>query len=149
MWVITGTLLLVTDWRKKTRLGLRQFAVWQAALVGLAQAGAIMPGISRSGATICVAILVGLRRRWAVEFSFLIAIPAILGATVIKLVRDFGEISSGSLSLSSLVTGSAVAAVVGILALRLLIKASRSANLKFFAFYCYILACFVLIYSLK
>ena len=149
MWVITGTLLLITDWRKKTRLGLRQFAIWQAIVVGLAQAAAIMPGISRSGATICAAILIGLHRRWAVEFSFLIAIPAILGAAVIQLVKDFAEISSGSLPLSSVVTGSVVAALVGILALKLLIKASRAANLRFFAFYCYILACFVLLYLLK
>ncbi len=149
MWVITGTLLLITDWRKKTRLGLRQFAIWQAIVVGLAQAAAIMPGISRSGATICAAILIGLHRRWAVEFSFLIAIPAILGATAIQLVKDFAEISSGSLPLNSVVTGSVVAALVGILALKLLIKTSRTANLRFFAFYCYILAGFVLLYLLK
>ena len=149
MWVITGTLLLITDWRKKTRLGLRQFAIWQAIVVGLAQAAAIMPGISRSGATICAAILIGLHRRWAVEFSFLIAIPAILGATAIQLVKDFAEISSGSLPLNSVVTGSVVAALVGILALKLLIKTSRTAKLRFFAFYCYILACFVLVYLLK
>lgn len=149
MWVITGTLLLITDWRKKTRLGLRQFAIWQAIVVGLAQAAAIMPGISRSGATICAAILIGLHRRWAVEFSFLIAIPAILGAAAIQLVKDFAEISSGSLPLSSVVTGSVVAALIGILALKLLIKTSRTAKLRFFAFYCYILACFVLVYLLK
>ena len=149
MWVVTGTLLLITDWRKKTRLGLRQFAIWQATLVGLAQAAAIMPGISRSGATICVAILIGLHRRWAVEFSFLLAIPAILGAMVIKLVQDFGKIDPAALPISSVVIGSAVAAPVGILALKLLIKVSRSANLKFFAFYCYILACFVLVYFLR
>jgi len=143
MWIITGTLLLITDWRKKTRLGLRRFGILAAILVGLAQAAAIMPGISRSGATICVAILIGLHRRWAVEFSFLIAIPAILGATAVQLARDFGEIGSTTLALSSVLAGSAAAALVGILALRLLIKASRAASLKFFAFYCYILAAFV------
>ena len=149
MWIITGTLLLITDWRKKTRLGLRRFGILAAILVGFAQAAAIMPGISRSGATICVAILIGLRRRWAVEFSFLIAIPAILGATAVQLARDFGEIGSATLAVSSVLAGSATAALVGILALRLLIKASRTANLKFFAFYCYILACFVLVYLLS
>ncbi len=149
MWVITGTLLLITDWRKKARLGLRQFGIGAAILVGFAQAAAIMPGISRSGATICVAILIGLRRRWAVEFSFLIAIPAILGATAIQLVKDFAEISSGSLPLSSVITGSSVAALVGILALKLLIKTSRRAKLRFFAFYCYLLACCVLVYLLS
>ena len=149
MWVITGTLLLITDWRKKPRLGLRQFGILAATLVGVSQAAAIMPGISRSGATICTAILIGLHRRWAVEFSFLIAIPAILGATAIQLLKDSAEIGSGSLPISSVLTGSVVAALAGILALKLLIKVSRTANLKFFAFYCYILACFVLVYLLR
>ena len=146
MWLVTATLLLITDWRKKARLSLRRFAVWQAVVVGVAQAAAIMPGISRSGATICAAILIGLHRRWAVEFSFLIAIPAILGATAIQLLRDFAQISPGDLPLGPVVAGSVVAALVGILALKLLIKITRTANLRFFAFYCYILACFVLVY---
>ncbi len=149
MWIITGTLLLITDLRGKSRLGLRQFGIWAAIVVGLAQAAAIMPGISRSGATICAAILLGLHRRWAVEFSFLIAIPAILGATALQSVKDFAQISSGSLPIGSVITGSVVAALTGILALKLLIKTSRTANLKYFAFYCYFLACFVLVYRLR
>jgi len=149
MWFITGTLLLITDLRKKARLGLRQFGIWAAMVVGIAQAAAIMPGISRSGATICAAILIGLRRRWAVEFSFLIAIPAILGATAVQLIEDFAQISSGSLQIGPVLVGTAAAALTGILALKLLIKTSRTANLKYFAFYCYILACFVLVYLLR
>lgn len=149
MWIITATLLLITDLRKKSRLGLRQFGMGHAILIGLAQAAAIMPGISRSGATICVAILIGLHRRWAVEFSFLIAVPAILGAATIQLVKDFAEIRSGGLSLASATLGAAVAAVTGIIALKLLIRASRTAKLKVFAVYCYILAAFVIVYLLS
>ena len=149
MWLVTGTLLLITDWRKRTRLGLRKFGILAAIIVGFSQAVAIMPGISRSGATICVAILIGLHRRWAVEFSFLVAIPAILGAAAIEALKNPAKFSSGTLPVGSLVTGSIVAALVGILALKLLIRTSRRANLKFFAFYCYILACFVLLYLLK
>ncbi len=122
MWFINGTLLLITDWRKKTPLELQQLGLFAAVLIGLAQAAAIMPAISRSGTTICAAILIGLRRQLAVEFSFLIAIPAILGAAAIELVGHSGEISSGSLPISSLLTGSIVAAFVGALALKLLIK---------------------------
>ena len=143
MWVVTGTLLLVTDFRKGAKLGLRQFGIIAAIVVGLAQGAAILPGISRSGATICAAILIGLRRRWAVEFSFLIAIPAILGAVVVKFAENYSQIGSAELPVSSLLVGAAAAFAVGIFALKLLIKTSRSANLKFFAFYCYILACFV------
>jgi undecaprenyl-diphosphatase len=149
MWFINGTLLLITDWRKKTRLELQQLGLLAAVLIGLAQAAAIMPAISRSGTTICAAILIGLRRQLAVEFSFLIAIPAILGAAAIELVGHSGEISSGSLPISSVLTGSIVAAFIGALALKLLIKAVEAANLKFFGFYCYVLACFVLVYLLR
>lgn len=149
MWIVTGSLLLITDLRKKTRVGLRQFGIRAAIVVGLAQAAAIMPGISRSGATICAAILIGLHRRWAVEFSFLIAIPAILGATAIQLVKNFEEIRLGGLPVGPVLAGSAVAALVGILALKVLIRTSRNANLKYFAFYCYILAGFVLVYLLR
>ena len=148
MWLITGTLLLITDFRKKTRVGLRQFGFIAAIIVALAQSAAIMPGISRSGATICAAILIGLHRRWAVEFSFLIAIPAILGAALIQLIGDYSKISSGSLPACSVLTGSIVAAITGVFALKLLIKTSRSTNLKYFAYYCYVLALIVLIFVL-
>ena len=149
MWLVTGTLLLVTDFRKRAKVGLRGFGIIAAVVVGLAQGAAILPGISRSGATICAAILIGLRRRWAVEFSFLIAIPAILGGAAVKFVENYGQIGSAELPVSSLVVGAAAAFVVGIFALRLLIKTARAANLKFFAFYCYILAGFVLVYILR
>jgi undecaprenyl-diphosphatase len=149
MWLINGTLLLITDWRKETRLELQQLGLSAAVLIGLAQAAAIMPGISRSGATICAAILIGLGRQGAVEFSFLIAIPAIVGAAMIELVGNSGEIISGNLPISSVLTGSIVAAFIGALALMLLIKAVRAAKLKFFGFYCYVLACFVLVYLLR
>jgi undecaprenyl-diphosphatase len=151
MWIINGTLLLITDWRKPTKdgLDLQHIGTLAAILVGLAQAAAIMPGISRSGATICTAILIGLRRQRAVEFSFLIAIPAILGATVIELAGHFRELGSEGLPISSVLTGSIVAAFIGALALKLLIKAVQAANLKFFGIYCYVLACFVLIYLLR
>jgi len=149
MWIINGTLLLMTDWRKKARLGLREFGVLAAIIVGLAQATAILPGISRSGTTICAAILIGLRRRWAVEFSFLIAIPAILGATLLESVKHFTEISSGSLPIASAAAGAVAAALTGVLALKLLIKTSRAAKLKYFAFYCYLVACLVFVYALR
>ena len=148
MWLITGTLLLITDFRKKTRLGLRQFGFIAAIIVGLAQSFAIMPGISRSGATICAAILIGLHRRWAVEFSFFIAIPAIFGAACKQLIENYSTISSGSLPVASVITGSIVAAVTGVFALKLLIKTSRSTNLKYFAYYCYTLAFIVFIFVL-
>jgi undecaprenyl-diphosphatase len=140
MWLVSGTFLLITDRKKKARLGLREFGFLAAGIVGLAQTVAILPGISRSGATICAAILIGLHRRWAVEFSFLLAIPAISAATLVELIHNFNKISSGSLPIHAVVVGSLAASITGIFALKLLIKTSRQAKLKYFAFYCYILA---------
>lgn len=148
MWLVTGTLLFVTDWRKKTRIGLRRFSIIAAVVVGAAQAAAIMPGISRSGATICAAILIGLHRRWAVEFSFLLAIPAILGATAVQMVKNLNQIDQ-ALSFGPVMIGFVTAAAGGVFALKLLITVSRRAKFKFFAVYCYFLAFFVLIYCLK
>ena len=149
MWAINGTLLLITDLRKKTRLSLRRFGIKEAAIVGLAQTVAIMPGISRSGATICAAILIGLHRRWAVEFSFLIAIPAILGATAVELLKNFSQLDLSILPIGSVIAGLIAAVLAGIMALKLLIKTLRTAKLKLFALYCYILALFTVIYFLS
>ncbi len=149
MWFITGTLLIITDKRRKSRIGLRKFGILAAIVVALAQSAAIMPGISRSGATICAAILVGLHRRWAVEFSFLIAIPAILGATAVDFIKDYSAIMASNLSIYSLLAGVIAAAITGVFALKLLVKTSRSTKLKYFAYYSYALAFIVLLFNLK
>jgi len=149
MWSVTATILLITDLKKTARKRLREFGILAAVVVGAAQAAAILPGISRSGATICAAVLLGLHRRWAVEFSFLISIPAIAGAAILKFVQDFGAIGSGNLSFEAVAIGMIVSFLVGIIALRVLIKASRRRKLKYFAAYCYILAFFVLVYLLS
>jgi undecaprenyl-diphosphatase len=144
MWMVTGTLLFVTDYRKRTRVGLREFGIAAAIIVGVAQAAAIMPGISRSGATICAAILLGLHRRWAVEFSFMLAIPAIAGAALGQVIGEFDQISSGALKWDVMFFGGLSAFLVGIISLKLLIKVSRGGNLKYFGFYCWLLAIAVL-----
>ena len=145
MWLLTGTFLLITDYRKRTRVGLREFGITAAVLVGLAQAVAIMPGVSRSGATICAAILLGLHRRWAVEFSFMLAIPAIAGAVLIQIITDYENIASGSLGFDVMLFGGLASFFVGVASLKLLIKLSRKSRLKYFAFYCFLLAIAVLI----
>jgi undecaprenyl-diphosphatase len=149
LWFVNGVILQITDFRKKTKTGLRQFGIFAAMAVGAAQAVAILPSISRSGATICVAILIGLRRRWAVEFCFLLAIPAILGATAVELIGQFDKIRAAALPLDSVLTGLFTAVIVGVPALKVLIKTVRRAKLKFFAFYCYAIAIFTMFYILR
>ncbi len=147
MWLITGTLLLITDLRKRTRLGLRDFGIFAAVIIGLAQTAAIIPGISRSGATICTAILLGLHRKWAIEYSFLIAIPAILAGAGLKFLEDFSLIGQNTLPVPTILSAMAMSFIAGLISLFILIKSSRKRKLKWFAFYCYGLAVFTIIFS--
>jgi undecaprenyl-diphosphatase len=148
MWAVNGVILMLADMRKETRMGLRQLGILAAVIIGAAQAAAILPSISRSGATICAAILIGLHRKWAVEFSFFVAIPTILAATAVEILGNMDVINSAHLPMTALIVGPVTAMIVGIFALKILIKASRKANLKYFAFYCYILAAGVGMYLL-
>ena len=139
---VTGVLLAATKWIPRPTHGWRRFAWWQAIVVGIVQGMAIMPGISRSGATICAALFLGLRRRWAAEFSFLIAAPAILGAVVLQLgdaFTGFGEVEAGY-GWGPAILGSFVSLIVGVFALKLLLGMVRSAKLHYFAVYCLILS---------
>ena len=148
MWLITATLLLITDGRKKARMGLREFGIISAIIIGAAQTVAILPGISRSGTTICVAILLGLHRRWAVEYSFLIAIPAILGGALLKAIEDYSIIQNSTIEMSTVLAAMAMALITGIIALKILIKTSRKRKLKWFAVYCYAISAVSMAYWL-
>jgi len=144
--IVTGALLAATKMLGRQSRGWRKFSWWQAVLVGLAQACAILPGISRSGSTICVACYCGLRRRWAAEFSFLIAVPAIAGATLLKL-KDTLELPKEQLAgmaWGPIVTGSVVSLIVGIVALKTLLTAVRRGQLHYFAVYVWLLGALLL-----
>ncbi|MHC5154530.1 MAG: phosphatidylglycerophosphatase A [Planctomycetota bacterium] len=147
-WVVTAAVLLITDQRTKARRGLRDIGIAFAIILGIAQSVAILPGISRSGATICTAILLGLHRRWAIEFSFLISIPAILGGAVLQIIEHPGVLTGGGLSAGFIATGTLTALIAGVLSLKWLIRASRRRKLAPFALYCLLLAGFVLFYLL-
>ncbi len=137
--LITGTALAATARIGRGKRGWKDFAWWRAVLVGTAQGIAIWPGISRSGSTICAATFCGLRRRWAAEFSFFIAMPAILGATAMKL-REAFQMSAGNtvpIAWGPTTVGAAVSLVVGVVSLRLLLGAVRRAKLHYFSFYCW------------
>ncbi|MBN1344521.1 MAG: undecaprenyl-diphosphate phosphatase [Phycisphaerae bacterium] len=143
----TGVLLFISGKAPRPRKTWRQFGALGALLVGLAQGLAITPGISRSGATICTALLCGLKRRWAAEFSFFIAFPAICGAALLK-AKDVLELPSDQIAampVGPIVVGSLVAAVVGYAALRLLLVAVRSAKLIYFSYYVWALGLLVIV----
>ena len=145
LWLVTAALLLVTDRKYKTTRRLRQFTIGCALIIGVAQGFAILPGISRSGSTICACLLLGLHRRWAGEYSFLIGVIAILGATLIKGM-EFLALEETVMPWGPVIAGSIVSAITGFLALSLLIWAVRKAKLKIFAIYLVVMSVLSLIY---
>lgn len=145
--LVTGFMLAATMKTSRGRRGWGQLRLWQAILVGIVQGLAILPGISRSGATICLATYCGWRRRWAAEFSFLIAVPAILGATLIQ-VRDTMHLPVeplNAIAWGPILVGGSVSLLVGIVALKLLLHVVRRGRLHYFAIYCWLVGILTLI----
>jgi undecaprenyl-diphosphatase len=130
--VATGLVLSATRWVPTHRPASADFSTATALAIGVIQGVAIIPGISRSGATIALGLLLGLSRDTAARFSFLISIPAICGAALIA-ARD---LAAGGLPLTVTALGTAVSAVVGYAALWMLVYIVRRGQLYLFAPYC-------------
>jgi undecaprenyl-diphosphatase len=132
MLLVTGTLLYATRFTPSTS---RKSPTLQGSiLVGLAQACAVFPGISRSGATISTGLFLGIEQAQAARFSFLLSVPAILGAGFVKL-RDIGSSIEAEIALTGLV----VSAFVGFIALKLLLRFLRKGRFSSFSWYCWCL----------
>lgn len=132
MLILTGLLLFIAG--KATHTG-KSVTYTNAFKVGLAQAIAITPGISRSGATISTSVLLGIDRSKAAEFSFLMVVPLILG----KIAKDLleGDFTAGDIEIVPLVAGFAAAFLTGVFACLWMIKLVRKAQLRYFAWYCF------------
>jgi undecaprenyl-diphosphatase len=118
-----------------------------AFLIGCFQAVALMPGISRSGSTIGGGLLLGLSRVDAARFSFLMAVPVIGGAALLT-ARDVWQAGTGGHAPSALVLGAVVSFVVGVVALRGLIRLISQRKLHWFAYYCLVVATATMIWQL-
>lgn len=132
MLIVTGCVLFGTRFLADGRRGRPTAA--GSLLVGVSQALALLPGISRSGFTISSGLLAGIRREEAARFSFLLSVPAILGAAVLKL----GEAGSGEAGISLMAAGFAVSALTGYAALRVLLRFLRAGKFSSFAWYCWL-----------
>ena len=135
--IVTGILLFVSDRVRRGRKAEKTATVANALLVGCAQAVATCPGISRSGATITAGCFLGFERSFAVRFSFILSIPAILGANILGL-KDALEIGIDVSSVPAYLIGVAVAAVTGYACIRLLKKIAASGSFGPFAYYCWL-----------
>ncbi len=138
--MITGLLLLLADRAKSSN---RPLGAINALLVGIAQAIAILPGISRSGATISASVLLGIDRGMAARFSFLMVVPLILG----KIAKDLlgGELSANTPNLLPLVSGFIAAFFTGMLACTWMIRLVKGSKLYYFSAYCFFIAIVALI----
>jgi undecaprenyl-diphosphatase len=140
MMALMGVVLWVADRRARRATGDEHVSLRDALLIGCAQALALVPGTSRSGATISMALFLGLRREAAARFSFLLALPITAGAAVLKvphLFRDGGE-------RGPVVVGMIAAGVSGFLAIRLLLRYVRTRDYVPFVLYRFAFAALVL-----
>lgn len=142
--LVTATLLTLSELLGRRTRTLNDVKVPDALLVGLGQAAAIAPGISRSGATIATGVFRGLERPAAARFSFLLSTPIILGAGLFKLL-DLFSTPDPVAQIPALVAGFLAAAIVGYLCIWLLLRYLQRGNLYPFAIYCTCLAFFCLL----
>lgn len=145
----TSALLFFSDfasrWLKtKSSQGVRNgITYWQALVVGMAQALAVIPGLSRSGTTISTGLICGVRRDVMAQFSFLMVLIPILGESFLELVG--GEFSSSSVGALPLFLGFVSAFVSGLFACKVMIALVKKARLSWFAIYCLIAAILIFI----
>ncbi len=145
---LTGALLFVSDRLGPRNRGLRDITLAVALAIGVAQALALLPGLSRSGLTIVAALLLGVQRRWAGEYSFFLAIPTILGASALQGLEVWRSPEPLAIGAWPLLVGFVVAAVVGIGSLLLVVYTLLRARFRVFAYYVWALAAVVIGVSL-
>ena len=142
--LVTGALLFKTRDIKEGIKTVGMIRPSAALLIGLAQAMAITPGISRSGATIAVALFLGLGRETAVKFSFLLSVPAIAGA---MLLKSF-SVQEIPVAMANYTAGFFAAFVVGLASLVWLVKLVKKGKLVYFAYYCWTVGLLVILFNL-
>lgn len=143
MLILTGILLFLADRAKNTD---RKVSFPHSLLIGISQALAIMPGISRSGATISTSVLLGIDRTRAAKFSFLMVVPLILG----KVAKDIldAELTFDGDSTLSLGLGFVAAFLTGLFACTWMIRIVKNSQLRYFSYYCFAIGIFAIVFKL-
>jgi len=135
MLIVTGLLLYVADNAKNTN---KKVGPIEALIIGITQAIAILPGISRSGATISTSVLLGVDREEAARFSFIMVVPLIFGKIAKDLLDD--SFAMSSINITELSFGFAAAFLTGLLACTWMIALVKKSQLKYFSYYCFAVA---------
>ena len=142
MLMITALLLFLADQVNENN---KELNYSNTFYIGVIQAIAILPGISRSGATIALAVLLKIDRNKAARFSFLMVIPLILGSMA-KSVID-GDLSQDSTALLPLLVGFVSAFITGVFACRWMVAMVKKSQLKYFSFYCFVVGALAILFS--
>lgn len=143
MLLITGILLLVSDFVQFDR---KKITFKNSFFIGLSQAIAILPGISRSGATIATAVIIGVDREKAARFSFLMVVPLIFGGMFKSILST--DISFENFDLITVLLGFFSAFFTGLLACRWMITLVKKSKLYYFSIYCFVVGLFLVFYTL-
>jgi undecaprenyl-diphosphatase len=143
MLLLTALLLLLADKAKNTK---KEVSFWNAVLIGVSQAIAMLPGISRSGATISTSVLLGVDRTRAAKFSFLMVVPLIFG----KIGKDVlsGDLNLQSSDMIPITAGFIAAFLAGLLACQWMISLVKKSKLSYFSMYCAIVGSIAIGYAL-
>lgn len=144
MLYITGLLLFLSDFLKLKK---KEITYKNSFIIGLAQAIAILPGISRSGATIATSVIMGIDREKAARFSFIMVIPLIFGS-MFKSMIDY-DFNFESFNILSLLIGFISAFITGLFACKWMIRLVKSSKLYYFSIYCWIVGSIIVAYSLN
>ena len=147
MLILTAVLLIFSYYarpRPKERLSL-----WDAFVIGVAQACAVLPGLSRSGSTIATGLMLGNKKEMLAQFSFLMVIPPILGEALLDVLKAVkGEAVMGGIEPFPLCVGFLAAFLSGCFACKLMISVVKKGKLVYFGVYCAIVGLSVMIYQL-
>ena len=151
--IVTALLLFFSDYAsrpgRKSIFPANEYrngiSYWQAFAVGLGQAFAVVPGLSRSGTTISTGLICGVRRDVMAQFSFLMVLVPILGETFLEIVG--GEFGASSVGTAALILGFASAFLSGLFACKVMIALVRKAKLSWFALYCIVAALCIFIFA--
>lgn len=134
--IATSIIILISDFITSGTKKQKDATIGDAFAIGTAQGVATLPGLSRSGTTIAACVLCGFDRKFAVKYSFIMSIPAILGALILKLLKVGADTITGK-DIGMYIVGMIIAAVVGYFALITTVKIVQKKSFKFFAVYCF------------
>lgn len=147
MLLVTAALLIFSYYAKPRQK--EHISLWHAFVIGLAQACAVMPGLSRSGSTIATGLMLGNKKEKLAQFSFLMVIPPILGEALLDIIKmSKGEDIMGDIGLFPLCVGFLAAFIFGCFACKLMIDVVKKGKLLYFGIYCAIVGLAVLFYQL-